>query len=298
MDFSSYHLYKQHKKLIHAVRRGVNFSVLKMLPENLNLSISKNPTNITTLFPEIINLATKKLSRTEIAWSTIDRYLFKAKDLDTLFKYLPELIRDISQYESLIYYKKQFPLYRGTINAHDWVLTESDLHSISYGNSLFAGIYFDRGPKGACAWFYFILQKTSFSYLLPLLKADIIKQDSIYYTSTIPLLLSHLTSGEFFHSRVKISFFALDKNSKNKKTFFPKDDYPWEKIKGVFHLKTYASFAIPSQITNLSINTLNLKFSKNYSKAYFLKANLTSNNRSNPVFKDPDSLKQIKKELK
>jgi hypothetical protein len=202
---------------------GYPISILEILPNLTRISkdifISKN--HFWKMFDQEIQ-AFKNDSRSE--------KLF-AREI------APKLIDRVVKIEQEIYYKNFYPLYRGesslnTISNHipkielkeidppfSLYLDEDEIgndenvkyymeknikkaiESLSYGASLFAGVYYDQG---ACSASYMLGRKNTFSHILPIDKKYLSTENSIYYLPTLPLLLSHYAKGELFHIRNKI----------------------------------------------------------------------------------------------
>jgi hypothetical protein len=299
IDFVISEMYEKENRLIMNTRKQANFTILNMLPDRIIKSAGGLPMNILAINPKIVSLAVEKIKQNKVFYHYPRNIIFvkNAKiSEEELFESLPLLIKNISQYESIIYKNNQYPLYRGSTKIDELSYSKNNLYSMSFGTTLFGGIYFDAGPFGACAWSYFILKNTMISYLLPLYKKDLIDKNSIYYVSTIPLLLSHQNEGEFFHSRTKVPFYYMGKgsiSSSQRSSYIPEDNYDWFKVKGVSDLKSNVKLVYPVLNTNSSVEFIRNRFESDFSKAYFLKASDIKSRWRNPIYKDPNILRQI-----
>jgi hypothetical protein len=222
-------------------------------------------------------------------------------------KIAKDLIDRIAKIETESYYKNMYPLYRGEVNVsrildhikrvkikevkrpyfisqllkENKVMHDDDVkfyeaedyetaaYSVSYGASLFGGLYYD---KTACSIFYMMDEKSISSYILPMSKKYLASKKSIYYLPTIPLLLSHHVEGELFHVRTKVSIEEDIKNNliKNYSDIFNiKDKGPLHYltlslIRGLSLGELYYDYDIFVSIMNTNLSTSELSKIHNY----------------------------------
>lgn len=92
-------------------------------------------------------------------------------------------------------------------------------YSISFGNSLFAGWFYDSGKDGACAYPYLTYHG---GYALFVNKKDYIRHESLnlFFIAPLANLAALFAKGEYFHSRSKAAIPVAERGKQNKPTGF------------------------------------------------------------------------------
>ena len=172
-----------------SIRRLTNNFFGIYINSEVNNSKSSQPVSIMNIYPNLLEKVYNKMedNKNHFRAGFLSRTSPDAKTIN--------LLNILIKKESLIYYSNQFPLYRGSTRIDRTDLFEKtetlekfseedieegpfDFYSMSFANSVFAGIINDNSiAKGACFWVYATEPETKFSYILSLNKYQLLRKD-------------------------------------------------------------------------------------------------------------------------
>ena len=129
------------------------------------------------------------------------------------------IIRRVCQLECSLLAQTHILLYRGAKLSEDDVIRNNSIYSLSFGTSLFAGIFYD----GAATAFHFIRNDNCDAYCIPILYKKI--EQSCFYIPQDNTICQLFGKGEVFHARTKLHDDFNNKSCPGIYCF-----YNWDKI--------------------------------------------------------------------